>query len=116
MKLDPKRNQILGRVVLSKRPSSKISLLDETKGVTKFVLIDAVSPEAAAAGYQVGDIVLPRAMNSLFLNGGAFFRALVDVGDILATLSELGPTDELSIQDEGGKNFEAFSPVSVRAA
>ena len=60
MKFVPRHSQAIGRVVV-KRILSTIIRPDETKNTTKFVLIDGVGPDAAAAGIKVGDIVLVEA-------------------------------------------------------
>jgi hypothetical protein len=103
VKFVPRHNQVIGRVV-TKRILSSIVRPDETKNTTKFVLIDAVGSDAQAAGIKVGDIVLPRKMNHFVLDGGIFFRPIVDEGDIMVVVTDL-PLDELVIQTDNGNQF-----------
>lgn len=106
MKLIPRKNQIIGRVVI-KRVFSTIVRVDETKETTKFVLIDAVGPDAAAQGFKVGDIVLPTQMANIKLDGGAFFRPLVNADYVAAHLTDVN-VEELGIQTDGGGEYVAF--------
>ena len=106
MKLIPEGKQIIGRIVI-KRIFSTIIRLDEAKETTKFVLIDAVGPDAAARGYKVGDIVLPIRMSNVKLDGGAFWRPLVNVDDVAAHMSDVD-TKELGIQTDSATEYVDF--------
>lgn len=85
MKLEPLKKQMIGRLVLTKREEGNIILAeDPTKGVSKFVLLEAVSPEAEAEGHQIGDFVLPKFVNNIFLKGGRYHRVVVSTDDVVA--------------------------------
>jgi hypothetical protein len=106
VKLVPRRNQTIGRVV-TKRIMSTILRPDETKNTTKFVLIDGVGPGAQAAGIKVGDIVLPSKMGNIQLDGGIRFRPIVDEEDIRAIVNDV-PLEEFVVQTDNGSHFVAF--------
>lgn len=93
MRLVPKRDQVIGRVAITKL-SERIIAPDATKNVTKFVLLEEISPEAEAKGYKQGDLVLPRAMNSIFLKGGAYHRVVFSIDEIVCVVHDL-PLDDL---------------------
>lgn len=106
MKLVPRRNQIIGRIVV-KRILSTIVRPDETRNTTKFVLVDAAGPVAQAAGIKVGDIVLPNKMGNIQLDGGVSFRPIVDEEDIRAIVTGV-TLDELVVQTDSGSGFVPF--------
>ena len=106
MKFVPRHNQAVGRVVI-KRMLSTIIRPDETKSTTKFVLIDGVGSEAAAAGIKVGDIVLPEKMGHIFLDGGYCFRPLVDEKEIKVIVTGV-PLSEFVVQTDNGSGFVPF--------
>lgn len=58
MRLEPDADWIIGRALLAK--SKSIIVSPNTRGITRFFLIDAVGPAASDAGYRIGDIVTPR--------------------------------------------------------
>jgi len=107
VKLKPRHNQAIGRVVI-KRVLSSIVRPDETKNTTKFVLIDAVGPGAQAAGLKVGDVVLAAKLSSFVLDGGAFFRPILDEKDIMFWATDLA-LDELLVQTDSGGNYVQFN-------
>jgi hypothetical protein len=73
MKLEPLIGWMIGRIAITK-VSSTIVTPDANRGVTKFVLVDAVSPEAEAKGFKPGDLVMPKTMHNIFLKGGLIHR------------------------------------------
>ena len=105
MKLAPRHNQAVGRMVI-KRSDSKIIHTDETK-VTKFVLIDAVGEDAVAAGIKVGDVVVATKLNHMIFDAGRRFRPLVDEKDIACFVTDLQP-GELLVQVENGAKYVLF--------
>ena len=107
MKLIPRHNQAIGRVVV-KRILSTIVRPDETKHTTKFVLIDAVGIAAETAGIKVGDIVLPNQMGNISLDGGVSFRPILDEKDIRAIVIDV-TLDELVVQTDNARHFVPFS-------
>lgn len=102
MRFEPKGQQIIGRLAITKM-SGKIVAPDEASKVSRFVMIDELSEAALAAGYKRGDLVLPRVVNNLFLRGGTFHRAVVSIEEILCIVHDV-PVDELI--DVNGKPFE----------
>jgi hypothetical protein len=103
VKFIPRHNQIIGRIVI-KRMLSTIVRPDETKNTTKFVLVDAVGPDAAAAGLKIGDVVLPNVMSNIFLDGGAVYRPLVDEKSVACVVADV-TLDELAVQNDGATKF-----------
>ena len=114
MKLIPRGNLIIGRIVV-KRVLSSIVRPDETRETTKFVLVDAVGPVAAASGIKVGDVVLPTSMSNIKLDGGVYVRPIVPADNVAAILS--GVTEgELAVQTDGGTEYVPFdSPKAARS-
>ena len=106
MKLIPRRNQAIGRIVI-KRIMSTIVRPDETKHTTKFVLIDAVGSGALAAGIKVGDVVLPHQLGNIQLDGGVIFRPILNEEDIRAWVTGV-TLDELMVQTDNGSHFVPF--------
>jgi hypothetical protein len=104
MRLEPKRDQVIGRVAITKL-SERIIAPDATKNVTKFVLLEEISPEAEAKGYRRGDLVLPRAINSIFLKGGAYHRAVFSIDEILCVVHDLSFEDLVDVYG---------NPISLR--
>jgi hypothetical protein len=105
VKFAPRHSQIVGRMVI-KRSDSKIIRTDETK-VTKFVIVDAVGVEAAAAGIKVGDVVVATKLNHMFFDAGTRFRPLIEEKDIACLVTDLRPGD-LLVQAENGTQYVLF--------
>jgi len=80
VKLEPLKKWVIGRIAIT-RVSSTILAPDISKGVTKFVLLDEVSPEAAAEGYAPGDLVIAKTMHNIFLKGGAYHRVTFPIDE-----------------------------------
>lgn len=116
MKLVARRNEIIGRLIQEK-PSSSIVRPDETKGVTKYVLVDSVGPDAAAAGIKIGHVVLSRMIHDIWIDGGFGFRPLVMEPNAAAVWEDARPEDML-IQVNSGKQYvpldhpEAAKPIA----
>jgi len=107
VRFEPRRGQAVGRVVV--RPTlSTIVRPDETKGTTKFVLLDAVGPDLEAKGLKVGDVVLPIKINSIILDGGASFRPMVEEGDVALIVRDWDRLDEFHVQTENGAQYVPF--------
>lgn len=94
MKLVPKRDQILGRLLITKL-DSPIVVADATKGVTKMLLVLAVGADAAEEGYKVGDLVIPRAIGNMPLRGGSRYTYFCDRKDVLFSVEGANPDDFL---------------------
>lgn len=69
MKLEPLKNWVIGRVAIAKLPNGSIVLPGAPKGITRCYLLDAVSPEAAKAGFAPGDLVIALKVYDLMLLG-----------------------------------------------
>jgi hypothetical protein len=69
MKLEPLKNWVIGRVAIAKLPNSSIVLPGAPRGITRCYLLDAVSPEAAKAGFAPGDLVIALKVYDLVLLG-----------------------------------------------
>jgi hypothetical protein len=108
MKFEPRRGQAIGRVVI--RPTlSTIVRPDETKGISKFVLLDAVGPDLEAKGLKAGDVVLPIKINTIYLDGGGSFRPMVEEGEIALIVRDWKSLDEFHVQTENGAQYVPFS-------
>lgn len=97
MKLEPKKDWMIGRLVVTK-PSSTILLADYSKHVSKFILVEAVSEGARAAGFDVGQLVMPTHMQSIFLRGGAYHRVSCSIENVLCVVYD-EPLTEFMNQD-----------------
>jgi hypothetical protein len=106
MKLEPLRGQAVGRVVQQPMLST-IVRPDETKGVSKFILLDAVGPDLAAKGIRVGDVVLPMKIHNIVLNDGSSFRPLVEAEHIMLIVRDW-KKDEFHVQTENGSQYVPF--------
>lgn len=102
MKLEPRKGWIVGRVAITKA-SDVIVAADPNKGVTKFIFVEAVSPEAEEDGISVGDLVMPEAMSNIFLKGGAYHRVTVHMDKVLCKVADV-PLSEFVGTD--GKPFK----------
>ena len=103
MTLEPLKNWVIGRIAIT-RTSTTIVVADVTKNVSKFVLLDEVSPEAEKAGFKRGDLVLPKAMNNVFLKGGTYHRVTFPADEIICRVRDV-PLSEFVGSD--GKPIEA---------
>ena len=114
MKLAPRRNQVLGRLAITRR-SSTIVLSDEKKGASTFIYVDAVGPDAEAAGIKVGDMVTPKAVPTqkgftyLFLTvlTDEGHRPLIEEPNIAAVVSDLD-LREFLVQTESASRYVPF--------
>jgi hypothetical protein len=107
VKFEPRRGQAVGRVVI--KPSrSSILKPDQTKGITKFVLLDAVSPELEAKDIRVGDVVVPFAISNVMLEDGAMFRPIVDDENIKLFVRDWKSLDEFHVQTDNGAAYVPF--------
>ncbi len=114
MKFIPRHNQVIGRMVM-KRMLTSIVRPDETKGTTKFVLIDAVGPGAEAAGLKVGDVVVPSSMSHVVFDGGVSFRPLVEEANVALIVTDVD-MNELLVQSDGGSQYVPFNdPIAAKS-
>lgn len=105
MKFIPRNNQIIGRMTI-RRSESKIIRLDESK-VTKFLLVDAVGPDAAAKGIKVGDILIVTRLSNIVLDAGLVYLPMVEEKDVALFVTDLLPQD-LLMQTPNGKDYVSF--------
>ena len=103
MKLKPLQKWVIGRIAIT-RVSSTIVLSDATKNVTKFALIEAVSPEAEAAGFKIGDLVMAKTMHNIFLKGGSYHRVTFPIDEAVCIAEGVSFEDLL---DAYGNPFQA---------
>jgi len=108
MRFEPMGKQVFGRLLIT-RVSEHIVASDPTKGVSKFVLLEEVGADAATAGYKIGDLVLPRRVDNVYLKGGSFHRVVLSIDDIVCRVHEI-PLSEFV--DINGKAID----VGERAA
>jgi hypothetical protein len=107
MKFVPRHSQIIGRIVI-KRVMQTIIRPDETKDTTKFILIDAVGPEAEAAGLKVGDVIVPTALGNIALDGGACVRPVLEEKNAGFFVTEMDIEKELVVQDDTATRYVSF--------
>ena len=107
MKFVARKDQIFGRLVM-KRVLSSIVRPDETKNTTKFVLVDAVGPDAAAKGIKIGDLVVPTSISTIVLDGGALARAFLKEEHAAFVLTEVDVRKDFVVQIEGATDYVAF--------
>lgn len=120
MKFVPRRNDIVGRYVLKQAPVDSLILRpgDPSKESTKFILVDAVGPEAI--GIKVGDIVLIDRVATIQLDGGAICRAITKEPDCRMLIEDVDMS-EFIVQTDRGNKFvpfdhpEAARPIGGRA-
>jgi len=89
-----------------RRSESKIIVSDPTK-VTKYLLVDAVGPGAAAAGIKVGDYVVVTSIRHIVQDAGRVFIPFSEEKDVALFATDIGP-NELLMQTLSGKEFVAF--------
>lgn len=110
MKFIPRNDQLIGRMTI-KRSESKIIVSDPTK-VTKYILVDAVGPGAAAKGIKVGDYVVVVSVRHIVQDAGRVFIPWADEKDVHLFATDIGP-NEMLIQTLNGKEFVAFDSLEA---
>jgi hypothetical protein len=108
MKFEPRRGQAFGRIVVRTK-SSTIVRPDATKGISKFVLVDAAHPDFEAAGYKVGDVLLADRIITMVVDDGALTRPIVEQDHILLAVRDFASLDEFHVQVENGTSYVPFS-------
>ncbi len=106
MKLVARHDEVIGRVVI-KRVRSAILRLNEFKNTTKFLLVDAVGPDAAEKGIKVGDVVLARTIDHLKFDAGTIVRFIAKEPSIAIVVEDVD-LEEFAIQVDNGEEYVAF--------
>lgn len=106
MKFEPRHGQVFGRIVVQP-PSSAIVRPDETKDVTKFVLIDAVGPDVK--DLKVGDVIVPTTLFTIKMDNGTVTRPFLDEKDVRFTLRGWTSLDEFHVQTDSAAQYVPFS-------
>jgi len=106
VKLIPRHSDILGRYVLERAPSV-ILRPDETKETTTIVLIDALGPDAEAAGLKVGDMILPNRVTNMKFYGGSSIRPSIEEKDVKYWATDVDKK-RLVVQNENGTKYVDF--------
>lgn len=88
MTLEPLKNWIIGRIAITK-VSDTIIVADVNKNVTKFILIEEVSPEAEKAGFKRGQLVMPESMSNIFLHGGTLHRVTCPIDKLVCRVRDV---------------------------
>ena len=114
MKFIPRHAQIVGRTIM-KRVLTTIVRPDENKNTTKFILIDGLGPEAAAAGLKVGDIVLPTKIGNVMIDGGVSVRPIMVEQDVAFVLADVR-LEDFYIQTEDGKRYVSLDDKEAAAS
>lgn len=107
MKFVPRHSNIAGRIVI-KRILSSIVRPDETKDTTKFVLVDAVGPDAAKEGIKVGDVLVPNGVGVIKLDGGACVRPMLEEKNAAFFVRDI-TLDDLAVQTDNGLQYVPFN-------
>lgn len=84
MKITPKKNHLLGRVVDLTKSEGGLVLPNTSNKVTVFILIDAVGPDVI--DYKPGEIVLALKFNWIHMRGGQEPRVIFEESEIIAAL------------------------------
>jgi hypothetical protein len=105
VKFIPRNSQFIGRMTI-RRSESKIIVSDPTK-VTKYLLVDAVGPEAAQKGIKVGDYVVVLSVRHIVQDAGRVFIPFSEEKDVALFATDIGP-NEMLMQTPNGKEFVAF--------
>jgi hypothetical protein len=106
VKFIPRNDHIVGRMMI-KRSDSTIILNDATK-VTKYVLVDAVGPGAAAKGIKVGDVVLVTRLMNIVQDAGRVFIPFCEEKDVALFVTDVNIEVDLLMQVPKGNEFVAF--------
>ena len=101
MKLEPVNGYIIGRIAITKTAGLIVSP-DPSKNTSKFVYVESVSSQAEAAGYRPGDLVMPKALGQIFLQGGGYLRVTLPITDVICFVREVS-MDEFV--DHSGQPF-----------
>lgn len=83
MKLEPVAGWVIATVCITKMPGKIISP-DVAKRVTRCYLIEESSPEAQAAGYNRGDLVVSKSVFDMFFKGGSYHRVTFPMDEIIS--------------------------------
>jgi len=110
MKLEPLVGWVIGRIAIT-RVSSAIVAPDATRGVTKFAVLEAVSPEAAAVGLNPGDIVMAKTMHNIFLKGGTYHRVTFPADEVICVVREVALSE--LVGSDGRPLEEASASVAA---
>lgn len=105
MKFVPKHDMAIGRMVI-KKSESQIIRVDETK-VTKFILVDAVGVDAAAAGIKVGDLIVVKALGNIVLDAGTVYLPVFEEKNVVFSVTDVEQKD-LLVQTSRGDRFVPF--------
>lgn len=100
----PQKNLIRGRTVDVVKSEGGLTLPEmdtRTRGVTIFVLIDAVGPDVTR--YKPGQIVLPHNMNHIFVRGG-FHQVILTEDEVWGVVEGI---EERMISIGGAKPVES---------
>lgn len=106
MNFEPRRDQAVGRIVV-RLTSSTIVRPDQTKGTTKFMLVDAVGPDLKDV--KVGDVVMPVTISGILMEGGVSFRPMAEDKNIALIIRDWESLDEFRVQNESGSEYVPFS-------
>jgi len=107
VKFVARNSQIFGRLVM-KRVLSAIVRPDETKNTTKFILVDALGPDAAAKGIKIGDLVVPTSISTIVLDGGALARAFLKEEHAAFILTDMNVRKDFIVQVENASEYVPF--------
>ena len=104
MNIVPQGKQITGRCGSIVKTTGGL-MLPETglKGVTVFVQVEAVGPEATK--YSAGQLLIVHKFNHIYLRGGVLHRVIFDVDEVLAVVEDLGAL-ELSLEPDQLEKIE----------
>jgi len=86
MKLEPVGLLMTGFAMLHKKPGPEsviIDLQDPAKNTSRCFLVEGAGPEARAAGYAPGDILVLKSVRDVVFYGGDYHRALFAVDEVV---------------------------------
>lgn len=102
MRLEPVQKWVVGHVAITKMPGMIIAP-QTGKNSTRCYVLETVSPEAAAAGYKPGDIVVAKSVYDQFFKGGTYHRVTFSMDEIIQRVHD-APLNEFT--DINGRSLD----------
>ena len=104
MNLEPVAGWVIAHALITKIQGS-IVVPNAAKGVTRCYLLEEVSAEAKAAGFNRGDLVVAKSVFDMFFKAGAYHRVTFSKDEIIcrvhgAALSEFVDVGGKDLSDE----------------
>jgi len=102
VKLEPMQGWANGRTAIT-RAARQIIVLNQAQKITRYLLIEQVSPEAEKAGFHVGDFVVVKMMYDMFFNatnGKTVHLVTFPVTEVIQKVHDLDVSQLVGIDGE----------------